>query len=141
MAHIEARTTADIDGIFALAKRFPALQHNVADFIGNIIKKRFYEKFLSGQRFNLIKYPYDRAGKQTVSATVFPFRTNVPPKKIRIAAYPLNLFERGRTLRNGEREQGRYIFKRSLKPYVGSEIQSFSDRAFDKVMSAELKKV
>lgn len=78
---------------------------------------------LSGQALNLKSDLKDSRGIHLISGK--------PTKNFSItfASYPTNLYERGRTLRDGKKEPGRYIITRQFKNLLNANLQGFSEES------------
>ena len=61
--------------------------------------------------------------------------TNINPEKV-----PVNLFERGRGLRSGAREPGKYIITRKLKQAVSSGMAGYVSEFERRFLNPEIKK-
>lgn len=133
MAAITGEVTSSAN-FAALAKAWPDIAFYMSRTIGKNSRELLYYQFLSGQEINLKAYPRDKAGRNTVSSAS-------TGKNTKISSYPTNLFERGRTLRSGARDPGKYIITRKLKAAVGGRLQGWVDsfeskeiqKAFDRV--------
>ncbi len=120
-----------------LVKAWPDLTFHLYRTIGKFGRLSLRYKFLAGQELTLrdkSKNPTDDLGRWLVSSYVFK-------QSVNIASYPVNLFEKGRGLRDGSREPGKYIITRKLKTVVNNDlgkwVKSFElrelQKEFDKV--------
>ena len=121
---------AESDGTFidfnTLFKAFPFLMKRVLASVGFNAARELYKNHLSGQdityrtnRFSSSRAPLSRDGRRMVMYAVKP-----NAEYVAVSSFPLNLFERGRTLRSGMRETGRFIlrrFQRSFNPMPVAE--------------------
>jgi hypothetical protein len=71
----------------SLIRRWPGINYGFLSSIGYEGRRALYENFLRGQVIDLKKYPYDIAGKRTVSYGISRNR-----KSLKISSYPLNLY-------------------------------------------------
>lgn len=139
MAVLKTRADFNIDDLRKLAKLFPDIGAGALYHLGLESKILLKKRYLSGQELNL-KDMRDRAGKRTIS-----YGLNKRKTAVNLYSYPLNLFERGRTLRSGKREKGKYILTKKLKGDVGSSLQKWvsvyergkMQRDIDRVMDNE----
>lgn len=112
-----------------LALIFPDLNRSFLGNLGSRAAGYLRNDLLSGQALNLKKDELDANGKRMVT-----YGVNRKGTFTRIYAYPANLFEKGRTLRDGTREQGRYIVTKQLRAIVsqrlGSDIIDIEKKTF-----------
>ena len=109
-----------------LRDMFPELKAQTMGFVGAESAKVLKKKFLSGQEINLKKYTKDKKGKRTVSYSI-----GRGAKYVKIASYVLNLFEKGRMLRSGEREAGKKVYpklKQAVDGKLGSVLSEFDSK-------------
>ena len=129
MAILRATVDFNFSPIQKLIRVFPSINGKLLAFIGKRARVMLKEKFLSGQELNLHVFPRDKAGRPTITSDVNKKRTFT-----KIYSFPVNLFERGRRLRSGEKEPGKFIITRKLKQAVmaktGSYISEFETRIF-----------
>ena len=116
-----------------LREMFPEMRARTLGYIGKegkaLLKKRFLSG-VSGQGINLEQHPHDVLGRRTVSYSV-----GKKAKHALIASYPLNLFERGRKLRSGKKEKGKYIITRRFKQVMNNDLQKIVNEFDQMVLS------
>jgi len=117
-----------------LRDMFPELQAQTLGFVGAESKKILKEKFLSGQDINLKKDKKDKKGRRT-----FSYSVGKGAKSVTIASYVLNLFERGRMLRSGEREAGKKVYPR-LKNQVEGQMNKILNEFDGKYLQRKINK-
>ena len=110
MAILKAEFTTNLESIRQLIQIFPELNGRFLSLVGKRARTILKEEFLSGQDLNLQAFPRDKMGRFTITSDVNRKRTQV-----KIYSYPVNLFERGRILRSGRKEPGKFIITRKLK--------------------------
>jgi hypothetical protein len=115
-----------------MRKYFPELNAKLLGYIGFRGKSSLRTKFLMGQELNLTK-TRDRLGRPTIE-----YYVGKQGKYVRIASYPVNLFERGRNLRGGKRERGRHIIKTKFKNYMTSNLQRYASEFDVKYLKNDL---
>ena len=112
------------------ARIFPDLNRSFLGRLGSRAAGYLRNDLLSGQALNLKRDELDAKGHRMVTYGVNRRKTNV-----RIYAYPANLFEKGRTLRDGSRESGRYIVTKQLRAIVsqrlGADIVAIEKRTYE----------
>lgn len=135
MAVLRPEVDFNFKGIYQLVSAFPDLRGRLLALIGKRARVRLYEGYLSGQELTLRKYPVDARGRRTITSDVNRARTQV-----KIYSYPVNLFERGRKLRSGRKEQGKYIITRKLKGDVSGRMQSYINEWESRILEQELRK-
>ena len=136
MAVLRAETTFTLGAIAELAKQFPSLNGRYLSLIGKRARNVLKQELLSGQELNLNAYPRDKRGKYTITSDVNKRRTQV-----KIYAYPVNLFERGRKLRSGKKEPGKYIITRKLKDKVTPRVPSYIMDFERRILGDEIHKL
>jgi len=117
-----------------LVKSFPSLKYGVLSFVakrGRILLKNSY---LSGQYINLRRSDTDSKGVNLVTG-----RTGKRSSVI-FSSYPLNLFERGRTLRDGRTESGRYILTKKFRGGLDAKLQTFTNQAQKRILNPMIEK-
>ena len=110
---------------------FVSYLSNIAKHGRNLLRK----DLLSGKALNLKGDTTDKIGRNLVNGRV------IRDFNITFASYPVNLFERGRTLRNGSSEAGKYIITREFKTLLNTRLQGFADHALEKTIKKEIKKI
>jgi len=122
-------------GIRDLILTWPALQHRLESSIGKRARLLLKERLLSGQEINLVAHPRDKKGRYTITSS------GVRGGGVVIRSYPVNLFERGRLLRSGRKEPGKYIITRKLKSLVDAKLQGWVSGFDRRVLAGALKDV
>ena len=135
MATLKAEATFSFKEINQLIKVFPDLNGRLLSLIGKRARTLLKDKYLSGQELNLRKFPKDKNGKYTITSDVNKKRTFV-----KVYSYPVNFFERGRTLRSGRREVGKYIITKKLKQAVDSKADNYIAEFERRILEPEIKK-
>jgi len=119
-----------------LVEIFPQVRAQLLGYVGNEGKRNLKIKLLSGQELNLRKYPEDKRGRRTVGYSI-----NRRADMVSISSYPVNLFERGRRLRSGEKEPARNIIRGRLKGIMQSDLQRILNEFDNKFLEKEMKKI
>lgn len=125
MSGIRVRVEWNLEVFNALAANMPELNARFLAAIGAKAKGILRKKYLSGQKLDLTAYPTDKLGRRTITYSVRKGRGDV-----RIYSYPVNLFEKGRRLRSGARESGKYIITKHLKADVDMFLPEFVRSVF-----------
>lgn len=135
MAILKADAEFRFGPVVKLIGIFPELNGRFLSLIGK--RSRVYLKMnlLSGQELDLRAFPTDKLGRPTIVSDVNKRRDSV-----KIYSYPVNLFERGRILRDGSKEAGRYIITRKLKQAVMSRQASYVNEFENRILQPEIKK-
>ena len=107
-------------------EKFPKTSRNILRFIAAYGRHLLRKGYLSGTELRLRVHPTDIKGRHTISGYT------TKGGAIVFSSYPVNLFERGRTLRNGKREAGKFIITRKFKGALNSRLQDYADRAVRK---------
>ena len=116
-----------------LRQMFPELRAQTLGYIGSEGKKRLKRRLLSGQEIDLRAYPYDRKGRRTISYSV-----GRGAKSVKIASFPVNLFEGGRKLRSGIKEPGKKIIGTKFKQIMMSDLQNIANQADAKLIQRKI---
>ena len=136
MAILKADIQFNFEPIQKLIKIFPDLNGRFLSLVGKRGRTILKQRYLSGQELTLRAFPRDKKGKFTITSDVNKKRTQV-----KIYSYPVNLFERGRLLRSGRKEAGKFIITRKLKQDVMSRMGSYISEFENKIINPEIKKV
>ena len=136
MAILKADVQFNFEPIQRLIKIFPDLNGRFLSLVGKRGRTILKQRYLSGQELTLRAFPRDKKGKFTITSDVNKKRTQV-----KIYSYPVNLFERGRLLRSGRKEAGKFIITRKLKQDVMSRMGSYISEFENKIINPEIKKV
>ncbi len=119
-----------------LVEMFPQVRAQLLGYVGSEGKRNLKTKLLSGQSLNLRAYPEDKRGRRTVGYSI-----NRRADMVSISSYPVNLFERGRRLRSGEKEPARNIIRGRLKGIMQSDLQRILNEFDNKFLEKEMKKI
>ena len=136
MAILKADIKFNFEPLVKMARLYPEISGRLLSLIGARSRILLKEKFLSGQEINLNKFPTDKMGRYTITSDVNRGRTQV-----KIYSYPVNLFERGRVLRSGDKEAGKYIITRKLKQAVMSRLATYSREAEKEIIGPEFRRI
>ncbi len=137
MASLKTEVVSDTEEFRKLVKSFPALRVHFLSKIGGSGRITLKGMMRGGDgSVDLSAYPKDKAGKHTITSKVY-MRGNA----VRISSYVMNLFERGRRLRNGKREPGKRIITGRLKGVMMSRMAQFSREAEREILDPKFKKV
>ena len=118
-----------------LADAFPDIKASMLGYVGDKGKYLLYNTFLSGQELNY-RGMMDRKGRRTVSYTIAKRAVAV-----KIRSYPANFFEKGRGLRGGKREPGKFIITRKFRPVMESALNGILNE-YDRIyLQRKLDKV
>lgn len=118
-----------------LAQQFPEFGGRLLSFVGARSRTQLKEKYFSGQEITLRKFPVDSLGRYTITSDV-----NKTRESVKIYSYPVNLFEKGRMLRNGRKEPAKRIIGTKLKQDVASRAATWSNEFEQEVIQKEIKK-
>ena len=135
MATLSASLEGDFKGILKFASAFPNLSGRFLALVGKRARTTLKEKYLSGQEITLRAFPTDSRGRRTIVSDVNKRRTQV-----KIYSYPVNLFEKGRRLRSGSKEPGKFIITKKLKQDVMSGFAGYVNEWESKVLEDQLRK-
>jgi hypothetical protein len=131
---------ADIDFNFRplreLGLLFPEFNGRLLSLIGSRARKMLKMNWLSGQDINLSAYPKDRRGNYTIVSDV-----NRKRNVVKIYSYTMNLFERGRMLRDGSKEAGKYTITKKLKMAVMSNTGSYITEFENEILKPEIRRI
>jgi len=108
--------------ILELLEKVPELSGRYLALVGKRARTILKEKYLSGQELNLDAFPEDKIGRNTITSNV-----NRKRDTTKIYSYPVNLFEKGRRLRDGSKEAGKYIITKKLKQDVMARVTSYTN--------------
>lgn len=117
-----------------LAEQFPDLNLQLLRIVGKRLRTVLRKKYLSGQELDLRAFPVDKRGRHTITSAVSTRKGTV-----KLASYPMNFFERGRTLRDGRRESGKYVITRKLKQDASERMGGYVREFEDKILSKAIK--
>ena len=135
MAILRPEVSFNFEPIRQLAIVFPELNGRFLSLVGKRARTLLKDKYLSGQEITLRKFPTDARGRRTIVSDVNKRRTSV-----KVYSYPVNLFERGRTLRDGSREAGKFIITKKLKMSVMSGMAGYVREFETRILEPGIKK-
>ena len=133
MAVLRTEATFDYSPIQELVKQFPSLGGRYLALVGKRSRVLLKEQLLSGQEITLNAYPTDARGRNTITSDV-----NKKRNQVKIYSYPANLFERGRMLRSGKKERGKYIITKKLKGLVEPKIPNYITEFENRILEPEI---
>ena len=136
MAVLKADVNFNTKPIQQLIQVFPSFNGRLLSLIGKRARLMLKMQYLSGQELNLKAFPLDKAGRQTITSDVNKKRTFV-----KIYSYPVNLFERGRRLRSGAKEPGKFIITKKLKQSVLSKTGTYINEFENRILEPDIKKI
>ncbi len=128
-----AHAFVDLQALERVIERFPEMRSRYLGFTANKIKGLVKSQFLSGQEILLTK-SQDTRGRSMVN-----YRIARRGEQARLTSIPMNLFERGRTLRSGESEKGKWVVTRKLPRQAQSLVQTWASE-FESEVLGELNK-
>lgn len=120
--------TTDFATFNQMVNNFPDIRVRMLSGVARRGRDVLRNDFLSGQALNLKKDLTDKIGRYLVNGRVGRRST------VGWSSYPANLFERGRTLRDGRREPGRHIIMKQFKGKMEGRIQGFADAEAQKTL-------
>lgn len=118
-----------------LIKAIPELNGGFLSLVGARARTLLKQKYLSGQELNYKSFDTDKMGRNLITSDV-----NKRRDETKIYSYPVNLFETGRTLRDGSREQGKYIITKKLKQDIMMNMDSYVVE-FERKIQGDLDKI
>lgn len=127
------RVEADTRGLQEFVKASPYIQVHLLTIIAKRGREIMRDELLSGQALNLKRQTKDKAGRHMISGR--------PGRNFSITwkSYPVNLFERGRKLRDGSKEPGRRIIGERFRSIMQNRLQNLANQAaaqtFEKAMA------
>ena len=127
---MKMKMAGNFDEVDNLIKRFPHLKKSFMSSISYQAKELLYNQYLKGKAINLRGKRKDKRGRFLVSSKF------VRGDKIKVASYPLNLFENGRILRDGKKESGKKVMTK-LRSFIRSRSSNFSDKAYSRSFQKE----
>ena len=135
MAVLKADVEFDTGFVKELSRQIPEINVRFLSFVGARARTILKEQYLSGQELNLSAYPKDSIGRYTVTSDV-----NKKQTETKVYSYPVNLFEKGRTLRDGSREPGKFIITGKLKQAVMMGMATYT-KEFETRIQKDLDKL
>ena len=138
MGALRIDVSAKITGLKRFVDKLPKLEMAFLARVGARGRGLLRKDLLSGQALNLKSSERDSRGRYLISNKVSRIRGNLG---ITFGSYPLNLFERGRTLRNGKKEPGKHILRIQFKNLLNAKLQGYATSAMRKTIDKEAAKV
>ncbi len=135
MALLRADIQFNFEGIQKLAIIYPEINGRLLALIGSRARTTLKEDFLSGQELTYKSFGRDKRNRPFITSDVNKKRTQT-----KIYSYPANLFEKGRLLRSGRKEAGKFIITRKLKQSVMSKMSTYVSEFENKILEPEIKK-
>lgn len=136
-AHNHLRIDSEVH-LHKFTKFIDDLPHTYVKFLSRLAGKGrelLRKDLLSGQTIDLHGKEKDKIGRFVVKGKV------APQFAIVFTSYPVNLFERGRLLRSGVKEAGKYIITREFKSLLGARLQPLAESALEETVGKEAAKV
>ena len=134
MAVLRPTVVFNFEPLQQLARVFPELNGRFLALIGSRARRILKEEYLSGQELTYKSFGKSKSGQHFITSDVNKKRTFV-----KIYSFPLNLFEKGRTLRSGRRESGKFIITRKLKQDILSRSSRYVTEFESRILQKELK--
>ena len=128
-----AHAFVDLEVLERTVERFPQMRSRYLGFTATKLKRLMKSQFLSGQEILLTK-DHDAMGRSMID-----YRIARRGERARHTSIPMNLFERGRTLRSGEREQGKWVLTRKVPRQAQSLVQGWANE-FEREVFGEVVK-
>jgi hypothetical protein len=119
------------DSVQQLGGILPEVRARALGWVGSRAASLLYSSFLQGQAIRLTKKK-DSKGRRT-----YGYSIGRRAGWVKISAYPMNLFERGRMLRSGRRESGKNVIEGRFKTMMDTRLQGIINQ-FD---SKHLKEI
>lgn len=132
MSGLKISVSNEFSEFYTLVKSFTDLRMAFLSSIGRQGGQLLRRDLLSGQALNLKRGEKDIKGRYLISHRVGKRST------VSFSSYSTNLFENGRTLRDGTKEPGKHIIKGQFKSLLNSRLQSFADKSFSRVIEKHL---
>lgn len=118
-----------------IAEQFPEIRAQMLGYVGSRGKHILFDSFLSGQELTY-KGLTDSKGRDKTSYTIAKRAIAV-----KIRSYPANFFEKGRKLRSGSMEPGKFIITRKLKSLMSSQMQNILNDFDRQYLQKKLDKI
>lgn len=115
-----AHAFVDLEVLERTVARFPQMRSRYLGFTATKIKRLMKSQFLSGQEILLTK------DRDSMGRSMIDYRLARRGERARLTSIPMNLFERGRTLRSGEREGGKWVLTRKVPEQARSLVQGWA---------------
>jgi len=134
MAGLKLNIDFQTNGLYSLVNKWGGLKANFMSNIGKQARLTLKRQLLSGQTITLHK-DMNKLGKYNIRS-----RVGRGANSVSISSPPINLFERGRTLRSGQKEAGKRIITSKLKTLVDANMGAYISKA-EKDIEREFSKV
>ena len=134
MAVLRPAVVFNFEPLQQLARQFPEFNGRFLALIGSRARRILKEDYLSGQELTYKSFGRSKSGQHFITSDVNKKRTSV-----KIYSFPLNLFEKGRMLRSGRKESGKFIITRKLKQDIMSRTGRYADEFERRILQKELK--
>lgn len=134
MAVLRTTVVFNFEPLRKLARAFPEFNGRFLALIGSRARRILKEEYLSGQELTYKSFGRAKDGKHLITSDVNKKRTFT-----KIYSFPLNLFEKGRGLRSGRREAGKFILTRKLKQDILSRSGQYVNEFERRILQKELK--
>jgi len=135
MAILKAEAEFSFKEIKQLITIFPDLNGRFLALAGKRARTVLKEEYLSGQEITLRRSPKYKNGKFTITSDVNKKRTFT-----KIYSPSVNLFEKGRLLRSGAKEAGKFIITKKLKQNIMSRMDGYTKEFENRILQDEIKK-
>ncbi len=123
----------DLDALERVIERFPEMRSRYLGFTATRIKELMKSQFLSGQEI-MLTTDQDSLGRSMVN-----YRIARRGEQARLTSIPMNLFERGRMLRSGKRERGKWVVTRKTPQSAQTQVRQWATE-FEKILLEDLVK-
>lgn len=115
-----AHAFVDLEALDRVIERFPEMRSRYLGFTATRIKTLMKSQFLSGQEILLTK------SQDTLGRSMVNYRISNRGEKARLTSIPMNLFERGRLLRSGQKERGKWVVTRKVPKEAQVQVNSWA---------------
>lgn len=127
--------TSELKSLNDFIRNFPKEQVSLLSSIAKKGREVLRSDLLSGQALNLKSSEKDIRGRYLIQGRVGKRMS------VNFSAYPVNLFERGRKLKDGSSESPKFIITGAFKNLMVTRLQGFSDQAFTRTIKTLVEKV
>ena len=128
-----AHAFVDLEVLERTVERFPQTRSRYLGFTATKLKRLMKSQFLSGQEILLTK------DRDAMGRSMIDYRLARRGERARLTSIPMNLFERGRTLRSGQREGGKWVLTRKVPEQARSLVQGLATE-FEREVFGEVVK-
>ena len=115
-----AHAFVDLEVLERTVARFPQMRSRYLGFTATKLKRLMKSQFLSGQEILLTK------DRDAMGRSMIDYRIARRGQRARLTSIPMNLFERGRMLRSGQHEQGKWVVTRKVPQQAQSLVQGWA---------------